>query len=274
MHPIEPGTYRIGNECGGTAITVPDWNEWDVVCWHKHDGRNQQWFVQRSGEGFRIKNCANGHFLAVSRVSDGTPVYCGRYPTTWVLNLTNAGTYTIKCGDDDRLIDLDGWGKKHDGNHMHLQWNGGEKNYRRWWFERLSTDSGEAEPQLRRDIGMKDEELAGCRAQIAYQEHKIAELTQQLAAQSQELADVKNNLVQKSNALVDALEALRQANEDIESQKAKISQIENDNSNKQIKQELARQQEETDQLRNKMEAFEKLMSQMMIQDDKRPNNMV
>ncbi|KAG9090518.1 hypothetical protein FS749_000495 [Ceratobasidium sp. UAMH 11750] len=273
MPPIEPGTYRIGSEASGTAMTSPDWNEWDVVCWHKHDGRNQQWFVQRSGEGFRIKNCVNGHYLAVSRVSNNAPVYCGRYPTTWVLNQTNEGTHTIKCGDDDRVIDLDGWGKGHDGNHMHLHWQGSWMAHRRWWFERLSDDTGEEEPKLRQEIDTKKKQLGDCDAQLAKKDRCIAQLTEQLVEKDQELSQVKDDLAEKLFILAEIQEALHQTNESLTSQKAELAQIRAENANGRQERELAQQKEETSDLRNKMEGFERLFMQMMRPDTARPNNM-
>ncbi|KAG9090517.1 hypothetical protein FS749_000494 [Ceratobasidium sp. UAMH 11750] len=280
---VTPGTYRIVSEGSGTAMTAPDWNGWDVVCWHKHDGKNQQWFVQRSGLGYSIKNCATGHYLAVSRMEEVTPVYCGRYPTTWVLNQEHGGIHTMKCGDNDNIIDLDDWGKGHDGNHMHLYRGGNWMVHRRWWFERLSDDSGEEEPRLRREIDSNKQQISNLNQQLA--EHKtqladrekqladkdsqIAQITERLTTQEQEVVQIKNELTQKLAMLIETQEALHRANESIESQRAEVARIQTESTNDQLGRDLAHQKEETDSLRNKMENFERLFSQMM----KRPNNM-
>jgi hypothetical protein len=104
MTPVEPGTYIIISVASGIVMTVPGGNGWDVVCWHKHGEMNQQvgmlffsesnpmqtlwkWFVQQSGEGYRIKNCEKGDYLTISSMADEVAkVYCGRYPKTWELN--------------------------------------------------------------------------------------------------------------------------------------------------------------------------------------------
>ncbi|KAG8699149.1 hypothetical protein FRC08_005481 [Ceratobasidium sp. 394] len=262
---ITPGTYRIINEGSGTVMTTPDWSGWDVVCWHKHDGRKQQWFVQRSGLGYSIKNCATGNYLAVSRMEQGTQLYCGRYPTT------------MKCGDNDNIIDLDGYGKGHDGNRMHLYPHGNWLVYRRWWFERLSDDSGEEEPRLRREIDSKNQQISDLNQQLAENKKQLAnyekevtdkdrqnaQFTERLANQDQELAEIKSELTQKLAMLVETQEALRRANEPTESQRAEVAWIQTGNANGRLERHMAQQKEATDNLRDKMESFERLLSQMI-----------
>ncbi|KAG9079040.1 hypothetical protein FRC06_007987 [Ceratobasidium sp. 370] len=117
MAPVQPGTYRIVSVASGTYITLH--NHWDAVCWRKLDNKNQQWYIQRSGEGYRIKNCLTGLYLVVSDTALGAKVFCGRYPTTWELNqgMEDHDMYIVKLAGCDRVVGLH-WGKADDGNEV------------------------------------------------------------------------------------------------------------------------------------------------------------
>ncbi|KAG9075191.1 hypothetical protein FRC06_010231, partial [Ceratobasidium sp. 370] len=142
--------------------------------------------------------------------------------------------------------------------------------HRRWSFERLSDDSGEEEPRLRREIDSKNQQISNLNQQLAEnkrqlldrekqgadKDRQIAQITERLVAQEQELAQVKSDLAQKLAMLIETQEALRLANEPIESQRAEVVRIQTENANDRLERDLAQQKEETDNLRNKMENFE------------------
>ncbi|QRV97895.1 DNA double-strand break repair Rad50 ATPase [Ceratobasidium sp. AG-Ba] len=69
MPPVQLGTYRIISVASGTCIKAH--NDWEAVCWKREDeNKEQQWYVQRSGEGYRIQNCLHGTYLSVCETKD------------------------------------------------------------------------------------------------------------------------------------------------------------------------------------------------------------
>ncbi|KAL5638167.1 hypothetical protein ACGC1H_005017 [Rhizoctonia solani] len=83
---MKSGTYRIVNLSNEKAIADDD-NK--IVFSRKEDSKDQQWFVQRAGDGYRFKNVASGGYLAVvvngKYDSESQIAYSGRYPMTWML---------------------------------------------------------------------------------------------------------------------------------------------------------------------------------------------
>lgn len=284
MVHIEPGTYRITNVAGGTAIAVPDSNVWDIVCWGKNNSKNQQWFAQRSGDGYRFKNCRHGGYLAISETRMNAPLYSAWYPTTWKLiqNSDDHNMYIMKCGDVNLVIDLDNYGAGNNGNHLHVWPQDHWVPQKRWRFERLSDDTGDEEYRLKKEVAEKNEQLAEKVRQLASKDKDItskgqqlaekaqveAELTARLAKKDQELARIQQELSEKSALLEQTQNALHQAEASLKSR-----DLEPEIESSSLKDELSQQQKETANLREKMERFERLFSQMMGSGVKRPNNM-
>ncbi|KAF8608037.1 hypothetical protein BDV93DRAFT_602941 [Ceratobasidium sp. AG-I] len=287
---VWPGTYRITNVASSTVLTVPDNNEWDVVCWHRHNGRNQQWYLQRSGDGYRFKNCRYGHYLIITDTKTNSLLRMGKYPTTWsvFINGNDYNVYIIKDGEIDRVADLDN-GAKHDGNHLHTWDQGGWNPTKRWSFERLSDETGDEEWQLRQEVAQKNEQLASKDRQLTSKAEEIvsrdrriaerdtlaAELTgrlaykvKELANKDQELIRIKQELSEKSALLEQTQNALRQAEAS-----NKPPNIEPEISGRSLEDELLQQRKETASLREQMDRFERMFSQMTDPGAKRPNNM-
>ncbi|KAG9090925.1 hypothetical protein FS749_000195 [Ceratobasidium sp. UAMH 11750] len=173
MPPVEPGTYRI--VCVASDTCIISQGDWDAVCWRKLDNENQRWYVQRSGEGYQIKNCLTGLYLVVSGTDAGAKVYCGRYPTTWELNqgMKDNDMYIIKQAGCDRVLDLH-FGQANDGNEIHAWPQADWFACRRWRFERLGDDTGEGEQE-------RSEELESKNKQINERDQRIQEQNAQLA---------------------------------------------------------------------------------------------
>ncbi|KAL5638158.1 hypothetical protein ACGC1H_005011 [Rhizoctonia solani] len=142
---MQPGTYIIVNLTNKTAITN---NDLGVVGWRKVDSRNQQWFIQNSGEGYRFKNVASGGYLAVaSTVDQNCDLYCSGYPTTWAL-VSNPehkghGLYGVMMGDTDRILDLSDGA---DGTKIYAfshSLHKGSTGHRVWIFERVNDEAGD-----------------------------------------------------------------------------------------------------------------------------------
>ncbi|KAG8692942.1 hypothetical protein FRC08_009438 [Ceratobasidium sp. 394] len=250
MGPVQPGTYRIVSVASSTCIISH--GNWNAVCWRKLDNKNQQWYVQRSGEGYRIKNCSTGLYLVISDAGVHAKVCCGRYPTTWELNqgMKDHDMYTIKYPDCDRVVDLHE-GAGHDGNELHMHPQGGWLACKRWRFERLSDDTGEEEQKLiqelqskSKQIDEKDRRIQEQNAQLTERNCSLAEKDQQLAEQGSQLVQMKErlatqegefnrvtlDLAQKSALLLQTQDALRLAGESLvahgnESLRAEVQRV-------------------------------------------------
>ncbi|EUC56440.1 hypothetical protein RSOL_179440 [Rhizoctonia solani AG-3 Rhs1AP] len=157
---MRPGTYKILNLKSGTAMTE---NDLGTVGWRNENTKDQQWFVQVSGEGYRIKNVASGGYLSAIYGEDSDDrAYCGGYPTTWTLvpNPEHRGynIYGITIGDTDRGLDLQYWGSTIDGTKIHANSrtrHTGSTHHWCWRFEYINDDQGE-EPtnstQIQQDL--------------------------------------------------------------------------------------------------------------------------
>ncbi|QRW12492.1 ricin-type beta-trefoil lectin domain protein [Ceratobasidium sp. AG-Ba] len=158
---MQPGTFKIINAKSGTALTASEGHGGDVFCWEKHGGRSQLWFLQSSGAGWKIKNCANGQYLTASNTDNVATVYCGKYPISWELaqGPTDHDLYIIKFAGCDRIFDLSDWGSARNGTKvylcMQLEWMA----HRRWKFERFGDDTGEDHHKLLSQIKDKNQEL-------------------------------------------------------------------------------------------------------------------
>ncbi|KAF8607890.1 hypothetical protein BDV93DRAFT_603647 [Ceratobasidium sp. AG-I] len=261
---LQPGTYRIVSGLTGTAIQVSEHDHSKVVAWEKHDGKNQQWFVQNSGGGYKLKNCQHGFYLAVPSTDIHTLVYASRFPMTWVL-LKSGDCYIVQYADNNRVLDLHfGWASN--GNEIHI-WPADSNGNKTWRFERISDDSGEELPEVFRKEGSR--------------------LKQELDTKNQELVEMRKKLTEKDQSLVEKSSVLsrqeatiRQLEQDLKAKAEELAQVRQANSENlqlrsqqiQLQSELSQQQAETASLQGKMDRFEYLMAQMMKKDEERLAN--
>ncbi|QRV96749.1 ricin-type beta-trefoil lectin domain protein [Ceratobasidium sp. AG-Ba] len=185
MSSIKPGTYRITSVWANTCIGVRDECTWDAVCFHRRDRKDQQWYVQRSGGGYRIQSCLNGTYLAVSNIRDPSDrdertlwMFCSRYPTTWEIyqEVGRQDEYIIEQADSGRVVDLWHW-LEDDGSRLCTFPKGDDGANQRWKFERLSDDTGE------REIKIRDQIISLNKTQIVIKDLELAQLREQLSIQ-------------------------------------------------------------------------------------------
>ncbi|CUA74171.1 hypothetical protein RSOLAG22IIIB_11004 [Rhizoctonia solani] len=169
---MRPGTYRIVNLVSGTAITE---TRDGAVGWQLVDGKHQQWFAQRSGEGYRFQNVASGGYLAVASTNDhNNQLYCGGYPTTWMLfsnpEHRGKGVYAIIMGDTDRILDLNSWGGKADGTKItaFAQPEFTCSECRTWCFERISDETGEGPTETQLALVRAEKTIQNQAAEIEF----------------------------------------------------------------------------------------------------------
>ncbi|KEP53777.1 ricin-type beta-trefoil lectin domain protein [Rhizoctonia solani 123E] len=247
---LKPGTYRILNALAGTAIQTSDDDPTKVVAWEQHGGENQQWLLQRSGEGYQLQNRRHHVYLAVCNTDNHALVYASRYPTTWVF-LKSGGNYIIQFADRNRVLDLHN-GLGHNGNEIHI-WNvdGNNMAHRTWRLERLGDDSG-------------NKELTGIQEEIANKNKELLQLQGELSTAKQELSDLHSLLYQRD-------ETIRQLQQDLKlKEEASSHAYEASESSAQLRNQhhlsqskISQQQTEIASLQAKMDRVEYLMSQMM-----------
>lgn len=282
---LQPGTYRIISGVAGTAIEVSNYDYNKIVAWQIHEGENQQWFLQRSGAGFRFQNRRHGTFLSVSSTDVQSLVYASRFPTTWIF-LKRGDSYLIQYADNDRVLDLhNGWATN--GNEIHIR-QGDETLCKIWRLERLSDDTGEVLPdifqeegaRLKRELHDKTESLSLKELELAEQREDVAEKTRELTRTKDELSKREHQLSEQRTLLSQREDTIRQLQQEL---KAKDEALYNTNKASEettylrdqqahLQTKLSQQQNETAGLQAKMDRVEYLMSQMMGRDGRAPGD--
>ncbi|KAG9125755.1 hypothetical protein FRC07_006337 [Ceratobasidium sp. 392] len=209
-------------------------------------------------------------YVAVCEAS-GTKVIAGRYPTTWELNqgIEDYEMYIIKQAGGGRAIDLDDWGKAHDGNTLHTQIQDDWLACKRWKFERLSDDTGEEEQKLLKDIESKnkqvaeqDEKIKEQAAQLNDKNNQLAELKARLASQDEELSKVKLDLNRQSTLLVQTQDVLHRASESLATQGTDLLRTEVWDNQSRTNNELSQQKERQKKLQEKVEGLERMIAEV------------
>ncbi|KAF8608036.1 hypothetical protein BDV93DRAFT_541431 [Ceratobasidium sp. AG-I] len=210
MSPVEPGTYRIVNALSGAAITVPNQDTWGIIGSPIHDEPSQQWFVQRSGDGYCFKSCSNGRYITIDSTQWTARAYLGHYPPTWQILPDKQGSYAIQYGDSDRVLDMHAELEPHIGGEIHVWPRQDLPLQRRWKFERLSNDTGNQDEQMRHEIAIREEQITAKNQQlmekdlvITQQSEQLAQKDQQLISQATQLATQNQLLVEQSRELMD-----------------------------------------------------------------------
>ncbi|KAG8796163.1 hypothetical protein FRC12_003754 [Ceratobasidium sp. 428] len=190
----KPGTYRIASVASRTSILeILPYNEERVALGNWADKPNQHWFVQHSGNGYKIKNRQYGLYLSVPNDRHATIVGASKTFTRWILMRTHIG-FAIQCGESDQVIDLH-TALTHEGNVVLLWPSGGLGPNRMWIFEHLSDDTGgEAADTVEDEVNYLKGELEKKNAQLAIQAEELASKDRQLAEQSHALATALRQL--------------------------------------------------------------------------------
>ncbi|CAE6435639.1 unnamed protein product [Rhizoctonia solani] len=150
------------------------------------------WFVQLSGEGYRLKNVESGGYLAMPFHGDSdNRAYCGGYPTTWILVPNHEhrgyGVYGIMAGDTDRILDLTDWGNAANGTLIYSTCrtrHTGATKHMAWKFEHLSDETGEETPaqtQTQEALSRSEEIIEAQAAEIQFLRRLVLDLRQDVA---------------------------------------------------------------------------------------------
>ncbi|CUA70053.1 hypothetical protein RSOLAG22IIIB_00398 [Rhizoctonia solani] len=205
----EPGTYYIRSVAAPkNVIEVLDYNEERAVCSPKTENPtlNQQWYVQRSGRGYKIKNVKHGVYLASYSIKPKNATPVGTSPThgpvDWYLIKTQDG-FAIQYGDDEKAIDLHR-GSDQYGQPMHLWDVAPQHSEHRWKFERVGDDVGGEVAEtiedritvLRNQLQGKDIEIAAKNAEIMAKDRLLVRYKQELQDALQSRREVASKVVQ------------------------------------------------------------------------------
>ncbi|KAG8727420.1 hypothetical protein FRC11_013249, partial [Ceratobasidium sp. 423] len=128
--PPEPGTYYIRSVVAPkNVIETLDYNRERAACSPQatEHTSHQQWYIQRSGRGYKIKNVKHGVYLAPHSAQPKYATIVGTSPShgpaDWNFMRTHDG-FAIQYGDEDLLISLY-YGLDNPGNpaavsHLHI----------------------------------------------------------------------------------------------------------------------------------------------------------
>ncbi|CAE6509452.1 unnamed protein product [Rhizoctonia solani] len=193
--PPQPGTYYIKSVAAPkNVIEVPSYNEERAVCSAQADkpAPHQQWYIQRSGRGYKFKNVKHGVYLASysTQPKNATPIGTSMThgPVDWYILRTHEG-FVIQYGEKEMAVDLH-YGLDKSGNPMHLWCTMPQLAHQRWKFERVSDDVGGGVAETIEDrITALSEQLHKKDVDIAVRDAEITVLGRLLAQKEQELQD-------------------------------------------------------------------------------------
>ncbi|KDN36577.1 hypothetical protein RSAG8_10751, partial [Rhizoctonia solani AG-8 WAC10335] len=83
---ISPGVYRIRNAQTRTIFDLSREKGFNIHGVRQHDGANQQWFIQRSGEGVTFKNVESGQYAYTTSLHNGSKLFGSGNFTVWNLS--------------------------------------------------------------------------------------------------------------------------------------------------------------------------------------------
>ncbi|KAG8727421.1 hypothetical protein FRC11_013250 [Ceratobasidium sp. 423] len=187
----EPGTYYIQSVAAPkSVIEVPDYNQERVVCSPRatepQRTLKQQWYIQRSGRDYKIKNIKYGLYLASlsAQPKHGTTIGASpsRGSVDWSMLRTHDG-FAIQYGDEDMSI-TSHYGLDVAENPLFLWNTAPQDSSKRWKFEKISDGVGGEVAETTED------RIAVLRGQLRKKDSEIAIKDQLLAQKEQELRDV------------------------------------------------------------------------------------
>ncbi|CAE6343504.1 unnamed protein product [Rhizoctonia solani] len=201
--PPEPGTYYIKSVAAPkNVIEILSYNKERAVCSPQNAEKNpnQQWYIQHSGRGYKIKNVKHGLYLTPhsAQPTYGTAIGTSSIhgPVDWVFMRTHDG-FAIQYGEEEKAIDLF-YGLDNAENSMHLLDIVPQYHNRRWKLERIGDGvGGEVAETVEDRIITLSEQLQKQNIEIAKKNAEIAAKDRLLARKLQEeqkLRDAFNKL--------------------------------------------------------------------------------
>ncbi|KDN51175.1 hypothetical protein RSAG8_00804, partial [Rhizoctonia solani AG-8 WAC10335] len=243
---VEPGTYRIVSGLTRTVLQVSEHDDKKIVSWKLVEEReSQQWYLQRSGGGYRFKNQKHGSYLSVAGTDTHAAVTASKFPSTWIL-LKTGDHYGIQLADHDQLIDLH-LGREADGTEINI-WPPDGKPNKTWDLVRINDDSGEPHQgkcaQLDQDL-MNEKERTDKLEKMLINEKDRADRLEKT------LTRVQYEVIEKDQQIIQLEDTIRRLREDLGARESSDLQA-----------KLSQQQTEIASLQTKIDRLEYLVSQL------------
>ncbi|CAE6466801.1 unnamed protein product [Rhizoctonia solani] len=198
--PPEPGTYCIKSVAAPkNLIEACDFNPERVVCSPQVGNAvsNQQWYIQRSGQGYKFKNVKHSVYLSPhsAQPKHGTTIWGSpsHGPVDWTLMRTHEG-FLIQYGEEESAIDLH-YGLDKTGNPMSLWAVRPQDSAKRWKFERISDDvGGEIAETVEDRIAVLSDQVRKKDVEIATKDAEIVTKDRLLAQKEKEVQELREAL--------------------------------------------------------------------------------
>ncbi|KAG9092613.1 hypothetical protein FRC06_011859, partial [Ceratobasidium sp. 370] len=162
----------------------------------------------RSGEGYFLKNCQSGRYLALNeanKITDTTIVFCGTLPARWKFARDTYGIRIINTGEEGEE-DL-------------------SEEQETPAKDKPVVGKDDAETTIDPTLLEKDRQIAEQNTRLVERDRELGEATGRLASLHQELAQIRHELAEKSSRLAETEAALRRAEERLASRDAKLLRI-------------------------------------------------
>ncbi|KAG8695007.1 hypothetical protein FRC09_009446 [Ceratobasidium sp. 395] len=214
--PLKSGTYQITSARGDMCIKDLDGK---AVGWSVSGDIDERWYIQKSDEGYSLKNCQTGRYLTVEGTSGLPEPICGAQLTTWDATRRN----------QDGLVNIDDTSEKPSKKARLEPQAAPTKNQQATEKETPVTMDRNLQE---RDtlVAEKDRQLGEITSQLAARDQELAqarlesaESLNRLAAQHQELDRIRLELVEARTRLVETQGALRQSEEKLALRDAQLS---------------------------------------------------
>lgn len=199
---LQPGTYRIISGTADQAIEVSTYDHNNMMTWSIHEGKNQQWILRRSGDGYRFKNRRYGSFLSV--VGTSGSAYPSKFPTTWVLRAS--GDYHLIEYPDSKQV-LSPQSSRVNGTKIYMtEGDSYGASGKIWKLQYLSNYTDEVLiEECEGEVKRLKQELIARDAVISKMDEALTQLNKKLANKEHDLSE-KLGLLYQRGQTIDQLE--------------------------------------------------------------------
>lgn len=257
---LKCGTYRIVHSSGGAAIQAMDDDPTKMVVWKCHEGENQQWFVQRAGDGYTFKNCRHGLYFAVkntsSKYEDRSPLHGSKYPMPWALVQQN-DRYAIMFPENIKRVLCSTNYSAENGTILHL-WPTENHPTATWKLEKLNDETEKLPLEHISSMGPDPQTVNIEEKPVKHQVNEL-ERDEELGRMKDQISSMEGQL---SSVVASQQEAIIRQLQEIIKVKEEVAYLRDQQAQQQIKS----LQSEVADLRARMDKLEYPKSQTMSRD--------
>lgn len=119
-------TYKITNVKSGTVVDLSGVDNHTIIGYHYHNGDNQHWTFNWTGDSWTIRSVSSGQYLGVesTNYSDGDKIVTVPSPFDWDIwhDEVNPNAFRFFIHNTHYNIDLNNWGATTPGEPITLWW--------------------------------------------------------------------------------------------------------------------------------------------------------